>query len=71
MKLKSTKLLYPLTRTARDPAIDVVTAYAPEPSGGPCACHPGVAATWERNLYPPGWHCRFCHALPEAKCESQ
>ena len=63
--MKRKVLVYPLTRTARDPAVDVVTAYAPAPTDGPCALHPGVAPTWERNQSGPGWHCKFCHKLPE------
>lgn len=58
------KLVYPTIRTAPDPRIDVVLAYAPMPTGGPCACHPGVASVWEPNQSGPGWHCQICHGLP-------
>jgi hypothetical protein len=66
MKRKTANLVYPTTRTSPYPRIDVLTAYVPEPPQSACAGHPGIAAVWERNRFSPGWHCKFCHALPDA-----
>jgi hypothetical protein len=68
---RKSNLVYPAVRTAPDPRIDVVLAYAPAPPPSECAGHPGIATVWEMNQGGPGWHCRICHALPEAEAKGE